>query len=284
MNPRGPFRTPCAVLALASLAVAPGLAGCTQGTATLGSSPSSHRPADVPDVLLRVAPSGAIEQAGSAEVILTTRQLQGGRVTTTIDSLDGRGALDFPAYSADPTAYPRAAVAVVPAESDAALDPGTRDVSWGARLRLDETSFEPGDARVATGVDNGDNLVQRGLSGDPAFLKAEVDGRHPACTVTGDEGTLSVRAEREVRPGVWYAVRCVREGDRLTVDVRLLEADQEGPAVRTTAEGPVGAVRFGDPSTPISVGGKIGTDGNLIADATDQFNGQMVDPYLTIDE
>src|SRR5690606_25565528 len=90
--------------------------------------------------------------------------------------------------------------------------PDDRDFSWGASFRLDAVS-------TGNPVDNGDNLIQRGLSSQPAMFKAELDLRRPGCTLKGTEGELIVRAATKVEPGIWYAVRCERQGDRLTVRV-----------------------------------------------------------------
>jgi hypothetical protein len=52
------------------------------------------------------------------------------------------------------------------------------DFRFGAAFRLDAVS-------QGSRADNGDNLVQRGLSGDPAQYKLQLDGRVPACRVQG---------------------------------------------------------------------------------------------------
>jgi hypothetical protein len=146
---------------------------------------------------------------------------------------------------------------------------------WGADFQLDAVSTDP------SGPDNGDNLIQRGLWGQSAEYKAEVDLRRASCAVHGTEGTLLVRAKMSADSGTWYRMRCIRGSDSLTVTVRELGADGWGPTSEAQVTGPVGAVDY-PASMPISIGGKIAPNGALIKSATDQFNGWIANPVIQI--
>lgn len=185
----------------------------------------------------------------------------------------GRIALSFPVYSGAAT-YPRAVLRVD--AQDGASDPfspGARDFTFGASFKLDELS-------TGTEVDNGDNLIQRGTSGQATLMKLEIDGLKAACTLRAEGDELRVVGRESVQPGRWYSVRCERDGDR--VGVTLTSAGESpGQATTTWGEGFSGSLDF-DPSVGLAIGGKIGADGQLIGDATDQFNGLVTAPTLDI--
>lgn len=229
-----------------------------------------------PTLLLVPATGRAVaQQRGHAEVIVGTLSMHGGEVRTTHDAIPGTGAFDFPAFRTT-AHYPRAVVAVAPAGDEDLLEPRTVDFMWGAEFVLDERSAGPA-------VDNGDNVVQRGLFGHPAFFKAELDLRRAGCTVTGDRGTLVVRARELVRPGWHYTMRCKRSGDDLSVSVTETRPDGGVRTYASHTTGPIGDVDFAGPSVLLTVGGKTGVDGEIIGKETDQFNGVIANPYLAID-
>jgi hypothetical protein len=178
---------------------------------------------------------------------------------------DGRWAARLPRYSrqADP---PRAVIRVLGAVADP-FDPGTRAFRFGAAWNLDEVS-------QGTDADNGDNLMQRGLSGDAGQFKLELDNRVPACTVQGDDGAVTVTAGR-VEAGQWYGARCYRDGMELTLHVYKWTPEGLVTVDSTTKRGPIGSVSF--PShIPVSIGGKLDQSGDPVSASGDQFNG-MVD-------
>jgi hypothetical protein len=76
-------------------------------------------------------------------------------------------------------------------------------------------------------------------------------------------------------------MRCYRRADTLTVAVTELGADGWGAPIAAQVSGPVGSVQF-PAAMPISIGGKIDEDGDLIRSATDQFNGWIADPVVQI--
>jgi len=280
---RAPTSTrPVGGLALLSLALV--LAGCTRTaeppeateTPRSGSpvSPVSQQ-SDLTDatvVSLGVAGTDGrprITQTGVADVQVEVSSSDGGALRTGRGP-QGGAAIRFPAYTRAES-YPRAVVRVQGSGAD--LTPGELPFSWGADVRLDRTS-------AGTPVDNGDNVVQRGLSSDDALFKAEVDRDRAACTARGDEGTVIVRSRRALDPGRWYRVLCVRDGDRLSVQVTDLTGGRTGRPWTSTASGPIGLIGFADPAIPLSVGGKLSHDGTVISSATDQFNGELTRPVV----
>ncbi|WP_134767275.1 hypothetical protein [Nocardioides sp. 1609] len=244
------------------------------GPAAVGSSAppgvaSPVVPSD-PDVLVTLA-GDELRQRGSAPADVEASTLDGGRLGRA-PGPDGAadGAIDFPDFTTDPE-YPRAVVRLRPADPGD-LDPGSADLVWGATVRIDAVS-------KGSAVDNGDNIIQRGLSSDSVIFKAEVDGDRPACLLRGDAGELIVRADLVMDPSHWYTVQCRRSGDTLTVFV--LDHDTDETTARQVA-GPVGAVAFADPTVPVTIGGKLSHEGSIIASSTDQFNGLMSEPYVKI--
>ena len=196
--------------------------------------------------------------------------VQGGRLRT-VEGPDGEPAIDFPAYVPS-GAYPRAVLTVTSTGDEDDLDPGDGAFAWGADFRLDARN----EGRTN---DNGNNLLQRGLRTDPTSFKAELDHSRPACTVRGTDGILGVRQSEPVTYGVWYRMRCEREGDQLTV--RSWRVDAPDDVLAKTRRGPTGAMEMS--GLPLSVGGKIAPDGEIVDDGTDQFNGSVAEAFVDID-
>lgn len=214
-------------------------------------------------------PSGPVG-VGTASVAVDVARLSGGQLAGGGD--EESGVVRFPSFvkSASP---PRSALRVRPSGPVDTLAPGSADFTYGADIFLDTRSS-------GSRVDNGDNVLQRGLSSDAVLFKAELDDRRPGCTVRGDSGEIIVRAEESVAPEHWYRLACIRRGDTLTLEVTDLE--RGGDPATTTAEGPIGEVAFTDSDIPMSVGGKMAANGGMVRSATDQFNGAMARPVLRI--
>jgi len=276
---------------LATLVLGAACAGCVEADDTLASSLQAQRqepsrdpdlgllPGD-PDVLLQAPDVGGdrvisdLRNQGSAVVDVIVSVLDGGALRT--EQSQRRIAFRTPVYSADDDSPPRAIISVRPGPSSGdALSPGGARFAYGAEFMLDAESR-------GTEVDNGDNLVQRGLAGDSAQYKLEIDGGRPGCVVTGSSGSLQVIARVTADPGVWYRARCSRDGESLTVDVVEFRADGRDAYSSRTTTGPLGDVTMGDARTPLSVGGKLAKDGTPIRTATDQFNGLITNAVLAI--
>lgn len=216
-------------------------------------------------------------QSGTARVTVEVVSRDGGEVQVA-RGRDDELVLDFPAFDAQDQRPPRAVVRVTPAGGGAdPLAPGDADFSFGAEFRIDAES-------KGTKVDNGDNLVQRGLASDPSQYKLELDGDRPACRIRGSAGDVQVRLEEQVLPGTWYAATCSRSAD--SVELTVMEYGLYGRTEEfsVTQTGPTGTLAWPKAQTPVSVGGKLAADGQVIRSATDQFNGLVTAPFLTIQD
>lgn len=215
---------------------------------------------------------------GSDAVVADVASRNGGAAQRVDrDATTGDRAARFPAHDPDPTA-PRAVVRVVPAAGAGdPLDPGTERFSFGADVAMDEVTATPGDGSI----DDGDNLVQRGLFNAGSQYKLQVDSRRPSCRVQGADGAVFLRSAVTLTPGDWYRMRCERDSDTVTLMVALLDGDEIVDLWITTAEGPTGDMTPANPATPLSVGGKLNATGTVTGD-TDQLNGLIDDAWLRI--
>ena len=149
------------------------------------------------------------------------------------------------------------------------FSPDAQDFQFGLDVYLSE---EP---RRTTG-DDGDNLIQRGLFGQAGQLKLQVDNGIPSCRIAGDQGEALVEGARlEVRQ--WYRIRCQRAGDLVTMYVG--DISESGEVARwkiTSTTAPTGLIEFAGVSTaPVSIGGKLNLQGEIVTESPDQFNGAL---------
>lgn len=216
-----------------------------------------------------------IDQDGSAAVDVAVATMNGGGVITEAGPSGGT-AFEFPAYD-DPSLGRRAVIRVVNAGREDLLEPEGADFEFGAEFRRDDIST--GDR-----TDNGDNLIQRGLFGDGAQYKIDIDKETPACRIEGADGVIQVRASIEVLPGKWYAVRCARRGAE--VELTVMEYAAGGWSRRSvdSQSGAIGTISWDEPELPLSVGGKLTRVGEVVERASDQFNGAIANPYLSIEQ
>jgi hypothetical protein len=168
----------------------------------------------------------------------------------------GQGtALAFPARCAA-GACPHVALQT---PSSADLNPGTRDLAYGADVLL-----LPGQ------TSKGQNIVQKGYSATSSQWKLQIDGTdgQPSCVLVDDKkptiriATSSVTAA----DGRWHAVACRRAAGTLVV---LVDGVQRGG----TAVPPRLSVTN---SRPLSIGGK-----GAFAD-NDQFNGALDNVWVEL--
>ena len=143
--------------------------------------------------------------------------------------------------------------------SSADLNPGTRDISYGADVLL-----APGQ------TSKGQNIVQKGYSTTSSQWKLQIDGAdgRPSCVLVDDrKPTIRiVTSGVPVADGRWHAVQCRRSGPTLTVYV-----DDVGRGmVRVPAKLSV------TNSRPLSIGAKGAFDDN------DQFNGALDNVWVQI--
>ncbi len=212
-----------------------------------------------------------LDETAGAPVSVDVRRLNGG----VLRAGSFRGTtrtMDFPAFSTS-SAEPRAIVRVTPESgSSDVLAPGWRDFEFGADFRKDSISS-------GTTVDNGDNLIQRGLWRDTAQYKIEVDNARPACRIKGSAGAVVVRASISVSSSLWYQVRCARVGDTVRLTVVEYRTDGTTRTLRYERSGALGNLVWPNAKTPLSVGGKLSADG-AIKYSSDQFNGLVSNPVL----
>ena len=122
-------------------------------------------------------------------------------------------------------------------DSSDRLQPASGDLTWGADFRLDDTTSNRRE-------DNGDNILQRGISGEGSSFKAEVDDRRAACAMRGDRGALVIRSPPLVQTRWWYRLRCLRVGDTLMVVVTEYRPDGTERNYARQRSGDVGSLDF----------------------------------------
>ncbi len=177
----------------------------------------------------------------------------------------------LPSYSA---ADPRfAMIGVFNTGEDDPLSPDEADFLFSADFAIDEVS-------TGNPLDNGDNLVGRGLFEGASQYKIQVDGGRLSCRIAGLGGEVLVFSKETVQPGQWYRARCVRQGDTVTLDVAKLDQSQDPDDqgeldwVSASETGTTGAVLMAS-TVPMAVGGKLSGDGRIFPVTTDQFNGRI---------
>lgn len=246
----------------------------TRATAT--EAPTAFEPPVDATFLLVVGADGALGQAGSAKVTVDVARLHDGLLGTAAGNpeLGDRPAVDFPVFTLDPH-YPRAIVRVVNKSKQDQLSPGDAEFRFGADFLIDKRS-------AGAAADNGDNLVQRGLSSDPVMFKLEIDRDRPTCLVRGRDGVVVVRTADFIQPGWWYRADCRRTADAVTLTLTEFAPDGSVTTTVTSARGSTGRVDIAGIDTPLSVGGKLARNGGPIESATDQFNGRASGAYLVI--
>ena len=247
------------------------LAACTAGcSSTSGEEAADPGTDSRPTVLLDFedVPAGAVTAAsdsGSMGGEAETEGINGGELRP-IAGPDGQ-ALRFPAF--DSSSRPARAVLVLPAD-DTALDPGVRDFELGVDFMLD--------AESEGANDDGNNLVQRGLSADPVQYKLQVDHGAASCRVVGDQGEVTVTSQVTTEPRTWYRLSCSRAGD----EVRLVLRSEEGEVLdEVTRNVRTGSLTF-DPAVPLTMGGKVGADGSVVEDNSDQLNGALDNVFVHV--
>jgi hypothetical protein len=177
----------------------------------------------------------------------------GGRVSKV---RHGQGhALRFPAKCSGKKRCPHAALQSPSASS---LNPGTRPISYGAKVLLPRNQ-----------TSKGQNVVQKGYSATSSQYKLQVDGAagRASCVLVGARpGIKLVTSSVSVADGTWHAVECRRTARALTVVV-----DGAVRGNRTLAPGLSVAN-----SRPLSIGGKGAYSDN------DQFQGILDDVWVRI--
>ena len=247
----------------------------TLGAVGVIEAPTRAASAQTPQLLLdfesggprgRVATRFGNAGTGSASVVV--RSGGGGVVKVVAGRVGGRAAR-FPGYPG--SSQGRAAILVSTEGSRATVSPGRRAFTFGGSFRLDPVSS-------GSGLDNGDNLIQRGNYSNRGQYKIQLDDRVPSCRVKGDSGTRFVRARARVAPDRWYSVTCRRTASGLRLSVKSFARGSTAAITRTS--GPTGNIVLG--TLRLSVGGKVGPNGGPLTSA-DQFTGVVDNVFLRMD-
>ena len=153
-------------------------------------------------------PVDTVENSGDLPVYTRVVSTNDGKLIA-VPSPFGTG-VQTPAFAASSPKF--AILAVFNKGSDDLLSPGDRDFIFGA-----DFSINP----VTTGalVDDGDNLVARGLFESAGQYKLQVDNGKLSCRVAGLRGEVFMKSPVQLEPGEWYRARCLREGDTVTLAV-----------------------------------------------------------------
>jgi hypothetical protein len=237
-------------------------------------------------VLAVPAPGTATAATNGRELDLTfdnaTMDRQSGAATVTVRTLTHKGgvvkrvsgyesqAARFPAF-AQSSNPPLAILTVVDRTGADDLQPVDQKFRFGADFSLDAKS-------QTSPVDNGNNLIQRGLYDAPMQYKLEMDGNRPRCRVKGDAGAVLVKAGMTVQPKTWYRATCLRSGSTVTLTI---ERRDDGKTWTFHRSGRIGALRISR-SVPLTVGGKAKSPTRINTKASDEFNGKVDNAFLNL--
>ena len=218
-----------------------------------------------------VPPSGLLEETsnlGTAGVVVQGLSFSGATLALEADS-DGGQAVRFPSVSASP-----AVVTVASTGSSDVFSPGDASFRFAADVNLDPEAGG-GDGSSPAGQDNGNNVVQRGLFGDDAQYKIQVDKGRASCRLQGDKGEVLVKADTTVPTETWTRLACTRRGDQVTLTQEVLEGPEAGTVETWQEEAAIGSIRMDADAGPLTVGGKVNAEGDPVRGNSDQFNGSI---------
>ncbi|WP_130507566.1 LamG-like jellyroll fold domain-containing protein [Krasilnikovia cinnamomea] len=145
------------------------------------------------------------------------------------------------------------------AADSADLNPGTRNLRFGAAVRLS-----------ATETSSGENIVQKGYSTSGGQYKLQVDGASgkPSCVMSDQNSTTLYVAKSalSISDGGWHTLECRRVGTSLTIRV---DDVQRGAAILPVTLSVV-------TTQPLRMGGKG------LAVNNDQYHGYLDDVWISI--
>lgn len=211
--------------------------------------------------------------ATTAAEPVSVRSLEaGGGQAVQVQSGNGTSALRFPPFAAGKEA-PRLIIVLSPVGDPDPLNPEGKDFSFGADLRFSDASSGEADK-------DGDNVLQRGLFSDASQYKLQVDKGVPSCTVKSGEARLFVEFDRAL-DDEWFRVRCDYAAGSLTVSVSRIHSDRVEELGHKTESMSIESLGFSK-TTPATIGGKIGANGELVLNESDQFNGELDNVFVDI--
>ena len=216
-------------------------------------------------------PGGLLEETknlGVADVAVQGLSFSGAMLALEADA-DGGQAVRFPSVSASP-----AVVTVASIGGDDVFSPGDASFRFSADVQLDPEAAADDDSELA-GQDNGNNVLQRGLFGDDAQYKIQVDKGRASCRLQGDVGDVLVKADVTVPPDTWTRIACTREGDQVTLTQEVLAGPDAGQQEAWQDEATIGSITLDADAAPMTVGGKVNAKGDPVSGNSDQFNGSI---------
>jgi hypothetical protein len=240
--------------------------GVTGGVIALGTS--AHSANVGTELNLTFEGASLRHNAGGADLTVRIATHNGGKITG-VGGPSGGTAARLPSFDAG--VAPQAVITVTDENGVDDLSPGNASFRFGAKFKLDNRS-------TGTPSDNGDNLIQRGLIDAPVQYKLQIDAGHPSCRIKGSAGEVVVRSDRVVPAGEWHRATCSRRSGEVVLSVVRL-SDSRTWTYR--APGRVGTVTAAAGS-PLSVGGKVNTRGEILTDDSDQFNGSIDNAFLNV--
>jgi hypothetical protein len=195
---------------------------------------------------------GTFDDGSGKGHLLRAVTRNGGKVTTTPH---GNGqALVFPARCTGDTC-PRA---VLQATDTADLNPGNKDLAYGAGVLLGKSEGS-----------SPENILQKGYNAGGQY-KLQIDGTSgkPSCALSDSQNSTVylARSRTSIADGQWHTLECRRSGASLSI----LVDDQ----VQTSTTVP--AALSVSTTQPFSLGGKgVGAD-------NDQFHGSLDDVWISV--
>ena len=148
--------------------------------------------------------------------------------------------------------------AILEGNRDDSLNPGTRNLRYGASVLMTHADLA-----------DGANVVQKGYSvGQVSQYKLQVDHRlgHPSCVLAGNGRIYRAEALLDVADGRWHRLVCQRTRNQLALLV------DGAPRARVAVPPKLSIAN----AEPLRVGGKGTNKGN------DQFAGEIDDVFVAI--
>lgn len=198
-----------------------------------------------------VRPTAITDESGNGHNL---RLITGNGGTVRIVRHGAGHALRFPAKCSRSRKCPHAALQ---SRSAGNLNPGTRPISYGAKVLLSPHQ-----------TSKGQNVLQKGYSTTSSQYKLQVDGTagRASCVLVGARpGIKLVTSSVSVADGTWHAVECRRTATALTVLVDGAVRGHRAIARELSVTN----------NLPLSIGGK-----GAYAD-NDQFHGTIDDVWIT---
>ena len=192
---------------------------------------------------------------------------QDGGAVRAVEDATGGTAAGFPRPAAA-AAGNLAALRVEPGAGADPLAPGDRDFAFGLDVLL------LADAE-RTALDDGNNLMQRGLFGNQGQYKLQIDDDRPSCRVAGDRGEVLVKAPEKLELGRWHRLRCERLGDRVQLFVGTFDTSGTVTWQGWSESGVTGDIEPGTPPSTVSIGAKLNPEGGFVEEAPDQYSGLL---------